>query len=109
MSNIYRDSLHELVKPIIFGGKPKTEEEKRKDISQLRKAAHQEKVWSESAALEGRAERARGLKLPKGDSFRLELIADSNIAFSFSKIRVARANKLTELADNLKNNMKKDK
>jgi hypothetical protein len=107
--DIYRDSLHELVKPIIFSGKPKTEEEKRKDVSQLRKAAHQEVVWSESANLEGRAEKARGLKLPKGDPFRTELLSDSKIAFSFAKIRVVRANKLTELADKLKEELKKEK
>ena len=107
--DIYRDSLHELVKPIIFSGKPKSDEEKRKDISQLRKAARQEKIWSESASLEGRAERARGLALPKGDPFRMELVSDSNIAFSFAKIRVARSNKLNELADKLKEELKKEK
>jgi hypothetical protein len=109
MSNMYRDSLHELVKPIIFSGKLKTEDEKRKDISQLRKAAYQEQNWAKSAALEGRAEKARGLKLPKGDPFRMELISDSNIAFSFAKIRVARSNKLTELADDLKKVMQKER
>lgn len=109
MSNMYRDSLHELVKPIIFSGKSKTEDEKRKDISQLKKAAKQEQIWSESASLEGRAERRRGLALPRGDPFRMELISDSDIAFSFAKIRVARSNKLTELADKLKEVMQKER
>ena len=39
----------------------------------------------------------------------MELISDSDIAFSFAKIRVARSNKLTELADKLKEVMQKER
>jgi hypothetical protein len=106
--DIYHDSLHNLVKPILVHT-PKDEEKKKKIISQLRKAAKQERVWASSADLEGRSERTRGLKLPKGDPLRMELIADSKIAYDFGKIRIDRANKLTELADNLKKHVKKDK
>jgi hypothetical protein len=107
--DIYRDSLHNLVKPILVN-LPKNDEERKDRISALRKSARQEVKWSESANLEGRAEKARALKIkdPK-DPLRLELLADSRIAFDFGKIRVERANKLTELADNLKQGLKKEK
>jgi len=106
--NIYHDTMHNLVAPILTTT-PTDRVKRKKTATQLRKAASQEIKWAASADLEGRAERSRALKLPRGDPFRSELLADSRIAYGFGKIRLERADKLNKLADNLSRSLQPKK
>jgi len=98
--NVYKDTMHELVKPILTDT-PTDRKKRRKQATQLRKAAKQERLWAASADAEGRSEHIRAMKLPRGDPFRKELLSDSRIAYGFGKLRLQRADKLDQLANNL--------
>ena len=106
--SIYKDALHELVKPILTDT-PTDRAKRKKKVTQLRRAARQEEVWAKSANTEGRSERKRALRLLRGDPFRTELLSDSRIAFSFGKIRIQRRDKLYKLADNLSRSLERGK
>jgi hypothetical protein len=106
--NVYKDTMHELVKPILTDT-PTDKVLRRKKATQLKKSARQERAWAETAFTEERAERARALKLPRGDPLRTELLSDSRIAKGFGKIRLMRADKLEELANNLLRSLSKPK
>lgn len=103
--SVYRDALHELVKPILVNT-PTDTKKRRQTATRLRASARQEVAWASSADLEGRAERRRALKLKRNDPLRAELLADSRIAYSFGKIRLDRANKLNQLADSVSRSLK---
>ena len=104
--DIYHDSLHQLVRPLIIK-LPETKQEIRKKITELHNAARQEILWSNTAYNEGMSERARGLKLKKNDPMRSEHLWDSKVAFDFCKIRKKRADMLIKLADRLKIKMER--
>lgn len=104
--NPYRDSLHQLLRPIVVSQKHKTKKELRKIITELHKAERQELAYTKSAYDEYESEKARGLKLPKGDPLRNELLWDAKVAFDFYKIRNKRAAMMKKLADKLEDKLK---
>jgi hypothetical protein len=109
MSSPYKDSLHQLVRPIIITHNLKNKKEIRKSITELHKAVRQEEIWSKSAYDEYVSEKERGLKLPRGDPFRNELLWDAKVALDFYKMRMKRSSMMKKLAAKLEEKYKRMK
>ena len=75
---------------------------KHKLSTEYKKAGRIERDWSKTALDEAASERQRGLKYPKGDPMRDELLMDAKIAQDFYKWRLGRSRSLRKTGKKLK-------